>query len=331
MKTFLGCLMACLAFATHAQQASRTNGEAISWDSVVCKGAKCEPLRANGWLFAKPGQKSVVIVSHGSVGVDQRVFDRVDQLQEIGVAALVIDHWGSRGLGEVLSDLRGAASKGASELNMSFDIYTAASMLRKERDFEKVGTIGASFGGGAQITAQQKWAGSVMERTYEYLYRRPFVVRPLDAQVSLYAWCGYRNKLRDAFNGSPLLIINGDKDTQTPARLCEQLAPWMNERGGKVQMITLKDEVHGFDDRHYQTWIPLVQHMGQCDLMIDERGTTNLTTGTLTPIADYNAALPVALKECATARGFSNGNNGNWKVAVPLWQKFFQEHLRTEP
>lgn len=300
------------------------------WDSIICRGAKCEPLKTRGWLFAKPGQKAVVIISHGSIGIDARVFDRVDQIQDLSMAALVIDHWGSRGLGEVLSDLKGAASKGASELNMSFDIYTAASVLRRERNFEKVGTIGASFGGGAQITAQQQWAKSVIEETYEYHYKKPFVVRRLDAQVGLYTWCGYRNKLRDSFNGAPLLIINGDRDTQTPSRLCEQLAPWMNERGGNVRTVTLKGEVHGFDDRRRQTWIPNIVHTGKCDLMIDERGTTNLTTGNVTEIKDFNAALPVALKECATERGFSNGNSGDWKVAVPLWTKFLQEHLRLE-
>lgn len=323
-------LVACAAISAQAQTASKKNGEEMVWDSIICRGAKCEPLKARGWLFVRAGEKAVVIISHGSVGIDQRVFDRVDQIQDLGMAALVIDHWGSRGLSEVLSDLKGAASKGASELNMSFDIYTAASVLRRERNFEKVGTIGASFGGAAQIMAQQKWVKSVIEKTYEYHYRKPFVVRRLDAQVGLYTWCGYRNKLRDSFNGAPLLIINGDKDTQTPSRLCEQLAPWMNEHGGNVRAVTLKGEVHGFDDRRRQTWIPNIVHMGKCDLMIDEKGTTNLTTGNVTKITDFNAALPVALKECATERGFSNGNSGDWKVAVPLWTKFLQDHLHVE-
>lgn len=311
-----------------AQTANKQNGEAVTWSSAVCRGGKCEPLTVKGYLFAKPGQKAVVVVSHGSVGVDYRVFDRVDKLQEAGYAALVPEHWASRGLGEILTDLKGAPAKGASELNMAFDIYSAASWLRTERGFDKVGAIGASYGGGAQVTMQQAWAKDVIEKTMAFHYKKPFVVRPLDAQVSLYGFCGYRNKLRDKFNGAPLLFIGGEKDEQTPAKLCEQLAPWMNERGGNVKAITLKGAYHTFDARERASWIGNIKHMGKCDLMIDEKGTTNLTTGVLTPIVDFNAALPKAVEECATAWGFTSGNIGDPNIAVPLWLAFFKDHMQ---
>lgn len=318
------------AASVHAQTSSKGNGEALTWDSIVCRGPRCEPIKAKGWLFAKPGQTNVVIVSHGSVGVDYRVFDRVDHLQREGYAAFVIDHWGSRGLGEVLTDLKGAPSKGASELNIAFDIYTAASMLRKQRDFDKVGAIGASFGGGAQITAQQDWAKSVMEKTYEYHYKRPFVVRPLDAQVSLYGFCGYRNKLRDKFNGAPILFISGEKDEIDPAEYCERFAPWANERGGKAKFVMIKGAYHTFDARESAKWMGNIQHTGKCDLMVDEKGITNLKNGDLTPGVDNNTALPLAIAKCGTAWGFTSGNIGDPNVAVPLWMAFFKEHMPVE-
>jgi len=205
MKRTLVALGIAVSFSVSAQTASKQNGEEVAWDSIVCRVGKCEPVKVRGYLFAKPGDKAVVIVSHGSVGVDYRAFDRVDRLREANIAALVPEHWASRGLGEILTDLKGAPAKGASELNMAFDIYTAASWLRKERGFDKVGAIGASYGGGAQITVQQKWARDLIEKVVEFNYKKPFVARPLEAQVSLYGFCGYRNKLRDKFSGAPLL------------------------------------------------------------------------------------------------------------------------------
>lgn len=316
------------ASVAHAQTASPQNAEAVTWDSIVCRLGRCEPLKVRGYLFAKPGDKAVVILSHGSVGVDARIFERVDRLREAGIAALVPEHWASRGIGEVLGDLKGAPAKGASELNMAFDIYTAAAWLRSDRGFAKVGALGASYGGGAQITVQQDWARTVIEKTMAYHYKRTFVAKPLDAQVSMYGFCGYRNALRDRFDGTPILFINGDKDEMTPAKLCEQLVPWMNERGGNASMATLKGAYHAFDARERAAWVPKVKHMGKCDLVVDARGTTNLTTGHLTADVDFNAALPKAIEECATAWGYTSGNSGDSQVAEPVWQAFLKANLQ---
>jgi dienelactone hydrolase len=321
----LAVALACVASAT-AQTASKRSGEEVTWPSVVCRGAQCEPITAKGWLFAKPGQTGVVIVSHGSIGVDYRVFDRADHLQSAGYAALVVDHWGPRGIGEVLSDLVNASSKGASDFNIALDTYTAASWLRRERDFEKVGAIGASFGGGAQAVIQQRWAMQTIEKTYEYHYKKPFVARPLDAQVGLYGFCGYRNKVRDAFNGAPLLLINGDKDEMDPAAMCEKFVPWMNERGGKVKQVTLKGHYHSFDAREPATYSPRIVHTGKCDLLQDEKGVTDQATGEFAAGTGVEPLLAV-LKKCGTAWGATNGHSGDPNVAVPLWLAFFKEHM----
>jgi len=104
----------------------------------------------------------------------------------------------------------------------------------------------------------------------------------------------------------------------------------MNERGGNVKDVTLKGAYHTFDARERASWIGNIKHMGKCDLMVDEKGTTNLTTGHLTPITDFNAALPKAVEECATTWGFTSGNSGNPDVATSLWINFFKDHLKTE-
>lgn len=316
-------LSAAFTVSSTAQTANQQNGEAVEWPSLVCRGAKCEPLPVHGWLYAKSGQKNVVIVSHGSSGISYVVFDRVDALQQAGFAALVIDHWGSRGLGGQLDDLKGAQQRGATELNMAFDIYTAEEMLR-QRGFEHVGSIGGSAGGGAQIMAQQKWAMQIVEKSYTHYYKKPFTARPLDAQVGLYSFCGYRNKVRDAYNGVPLMLISGAADNMTPAEYCEHITPWMNERGGHVTFVSIPGAYHSFDGREPMHRI-LAKHMAKCDLVVDEKGITNLKTGDVTP---NPSDLATAVDKCGNTVGFIAGNIGDRNVATPIWINFFKEHMQ---
>lgn len=308
------------------QQANKSNGEAIAWPSMICRGARgCEPLNANGWLFAKPGQAAVVIISHGSSGIDYRVFDRVDALQKEGYAAFVIDHWGSRGISEIMTNLNAGPSKGASELNMAFDIQSAAQLLRS-RGFTKVGGLGASYGGGAQIMVQQKWASEIIVKAMEFHYKQSFKFQPLDAQVSLYGFCGLRNKVRDKYNGTPILFMSGEKDQIDPADFCVRYAPWMNERGGNAKTIVMPGMYHTFDAREPASFIRGIRHTGACDLYADETGIKNEKNGDFIPGTDINVILAKMIEKCTDlgTPGFWSGNDGRdpQKTVVPLWMNF---------
>ncbi|MBX3655913.1 MAG: hypothetical protein KF686_17155 [Ramlibacter sp.] len=63
---------ALAALAAHAQTTKPSDGQAVSWPSVTCKGQPgvCDRQEAKGILFAQPGQTKVVLISHGSQGVD---------------------------------------------------------------------------------------------------------------------------------------------------------------------------------------------------------------------------------------------------------------------
>ncbi len=288
--------------------------------------AKCSALTATGYLFSKPGQTQVVIVSHGAGGIDARVFDRVDALQKEGMAALVIDHFGSRGISETINDLQSANAKGGNDFNLAVDTYTAIDWLERERGFAKFGAIGASLGGGAQIMIQQDWVRRAIPGLIKTHYKRDFKIHLLDASVALYAFCGYRNVVRDKFVDKPLLFISGEIDDTTPAKFCERQAPWMNERGGNAKFVMLPGQGHGFDDRAFYKFNPYPIHAANCDLMVDAQGVVNLKNNERTP-GDGVAAMPQALKRCSTARGFSFGRRGDRQVAEPIWIPFFKQNL----
>ena len=315
--------IALAAPCAHSQTANPSQAEKVSWHSVACFGVPftCNKLEAQGFLFAKPGQTRVVMISHGSQGIDSRMYDYVDSLQKEGFAALVIDHWTPRGIGVTHDDYVAAGKRGGNELNMAADSLTAAAWLRS-RGFEKVGSIGESQGGGAAIMMQQKFAHALIERNVRRLHGNDFQLKPVDAVVSMYGYCGYRNARRDAYVGTPFLFITGEVDDETPSRYCERHVGWMNERGGNAGIVVLPGEGHSFDAPYKRQRNVFGPHYAKCDILIDETGVTELNTGMKAPGDDPNAMMARCVSKVY--------HTGYWNdrfVAVPHWIGFFKSKL----
>lgn len=326
MKRLLRCLswLAALgACAAQAQTARPDQAEKVSWPSAACYGQPtvCHRLDAQGFLFAQPGQTRVVMISHGSQGIDSRMYDYVDSLQKEGFAALVIDHWKPRGIGVTHDDYVAASARGGNEFNMAIDSLAAAAWLRS-RGFAKVGSIGESQGGGAAVMMQQKFVGPVAERNIRRLHGNQVEIRPVDAVVGLYPYCGYRNGKRDAYVGTPFLFITGEVDDETPSRYCERHVGWMNERGGNARIVVLPGEGHSFDAPYRRQRNVFGPHYAKCDVLVDDRGTHELNSGLSVPGDDVAAMMGRCVSRIY--------HSGWWKdrfVAVPHWIGFFRQHL----
>ncbi|MEJ6024173.1 dienelactone hydrolase family protein [Ramlibacter sp. PS4R-6] len=314
-------LAACVfAAGVHAQAAGPSAAEKVAWDSIVCVPGACNKLAGQGFLFATPGAKHAVLISHGSQGIDSRMYDYVDALQKAGFAALVIDHWTPRGIGVTHEDYAAASLKGGNEFNMAADSLTAAAFLRA-RGYARVGSVGESQGGGAAIMMQQKFAHAIIERNVRRLYASDFTLKPVDAVVGLYAPCFYRNAKRDAYVGTPLLLVTGEVDDETPSRYCEKHVGWMNARGGNVRIVVMPGEGHSFDApyaRRYSNG----PHYAKCDVLVDETGTTELNSGRKAAGEDANAMMATCV-----SRGYHTGHSGRRFGAFPVWIGFFRDIL----
>lgn len=303
-----------------AQTARAADAEKVSWDSLLCVPAGCRKLQAQGFLFATPGARAAVMISHGSQGIDSRMYDYVDALRKEGFAALVIDHWTPRGIGVTHDDYAAAGAKGGNEFNIAMDGLTAAAFLRS-RGYAKVGSIGESQGGSAAITLQQKFAQAIAERNMRRLYGSDFRVQPVDAVVGLYMYCGYRNAKRDAYVPTPLLLVTGELDDETPSRYCERHVGWINARGGNAKIVVMPGEGHSFDAPYARTRAFGPQY-ASCDVLVDESGTTELNSGRKVPGDDAAAMMATCL-----SRGYHSGHSGRRFDAFPLWLAFFRENL----
>ncbi|WP_298931653.1 hypothetical protein [uncultured Ramlibacter sp.] len=319
---FLAAVLA--AGLAQAQQARPEQAEAVGWPSMLCAGTPvvCNRLEARGFLFATPGATRVVMISHGSQGIDSRMYDYVDSLQKDGFAALVIDHWKPRGIGVTHDDYRAAGLRGGNEINMAADSLTAAQWLRS-RGYQKVGSIGESQGASAAITLQQKWAHTMVERNIRRIHGSDFRVQPADAVVAMYGFCGFRHASRDAYVDTPFLFITGEVDDETPSRYCERYVPWMNERGGSASIVVLEGEGHSFDAPYKRQRNLFGPHYAKCDILVDDSGVTELNSGMKEPGAtNINAMLTRCVSKVY--------HSGYWKdrfIAVPHWMGFFRKHL----
>ena len=79
MRALLLALAAGLAGLVHAQTARPEQAERVTIPSILCKGS-CDRMDLPGYLFAQPGQKEAVLISHGSQGINKRMYDYVDGL-----------------------------------------------------------------------------------------------------------------------------------------------------------------------------------------------------------------------------------------------------------
>lgn len=325
MKISLSCVFLLAAFCSGqagAQTARPEQAEKVSWPSMLCAGGVCNRLAGQGLLFATPGAKKVVLISHGSQGVDSRMFDYVDSLQREGFAALVIDHWKPRGIGVTHDDYLAASARGGNELNMVSDSLTAADWLRS-KGYERVGSIGESQGSSAAIVLQQKWAHVLIERNIRRIYGSDFRARPLDAVVGLYGFCGFRHATRDAYFPTPFLFITGEVDDETPSKYCERYVPWMNERGGNAKIIVIPGEGHSFDAPYKRQRNVFGPHYAKCDILVDDSGVTELNSGMKMPgETNINGMLAKCVSKVY--------HSGYWKdrfIAVPHWTGFFRQNL----
>jgi dienelactone hydrolase len=316
-------LLTCVTASNTLAQLKPEQGEKVTWPSVVCDGKPtvCRKMDGQGFLFAKPGQKKVVLVSHGSQGLDVRLFEYAEALQKEGFAALVIDHWTPRGITVTHNDYAAASLQGGNDNNMAFDLHTAADWLRNVRGFEKVGSIGESQGGAAAITLQKKWVMEIIDRNVSRLYAKPFKTVPIDAVVGMYGHCGFRRAI-DTYANTPFLMIAGEVDDETPAKYCEALIPWMNERGGNAKIIVIPGEGHSFDAPYKRTRM-YGPNPAKCNLLLDEKGVHNLNTDETIPGTDFVEAQA----KCMTRGGFSSGFWKDRFVAVPHWISFLRTSL----
>jgi dienelactone hydrolase len=204
-------------------------------------------------------------------------------------------------------------------LNQAFDALQAVKAMTP-RGFTKFGYMGESQGGNAVLWADKQWFRSEYRRVFHSQDQQ------FGAMVALYPGC-FERSYADKFLDSPLLIMTGDDDNNTPAALCRNYVNYVISREGDAEFIGLPHQHHDFDAPYYATKTS-AQNPSHCASTITRTNRTWDETGEVFPLtSDGSAAF---WKKCFAAAGNAimvGGNSGDPKTGYKQWMAFFQGKL----
>lgn len=155
-----------------------------------------------------------------------------------GYVVLLLDSLGPRGVDTVCPGPRA----GVTFVRGALDVLQATRHLGEMPfvDPRRVAVLGASWGGAAAALAGSRGLAETLA---------PDGAKPV-AIASLYPVCrtvvgGYHTVQPDM--ATPWLVLAGDQDEETPARLCEAAAETVRQQGGHAVVHTYSGAGHCFD------------------------------------------------------------------------------------
>ncbi|HKC98297.1 MAG TPA: dienelactone hydrolase family protein [Methylomirabilota bacterium] len=175
-----------------------------------------------------------MVIAHGSGGVsNEREFWWADHLNDMGVAAFVVDSFTPRNIRETATD--------QTQLSTAANVADALVALRllathPKLDRQRIGIMGFSKGGQVALyTALEP-------------FRRAVITDPtrFAAHAPLYPACNSW-QVSDQVTGAPMLILLGGRDTYTPPEPCQEYAQWFKSKSADVTVIVYPNAYHGFD------------------------------------------------------------------------------------
>ena len=172
-----------------------------------------------------------MILAHASGGLDTRVDRWAAFFREQGIATLVIDYFGPRGV----------TANSATQPIPTHDVYDALRLLGTHPliNPERVGIIGFSRGGNVVLNAADMGAYDAGGRQFA-------------GYVALYPSCGVTSIRKG--NGAPVLIMLGDRDDLVPVVQCETLVENARSKGREARLKVFEGGYHGWDGDFSGIW-----------------------------------------------------------------------------
>jgi dienelactone hydrolase len=187
------------------------------------------------------GKLPAIILSHGSGGVRaEREYAYARAFNEWGVAAVVVDSFGPRGIHSTVSD-----QSPVSAVDMLGDAVAVlkAAARHPAIDPTRIALIGFSKGGTVAVKA-------ALRRYMAPLAKDEAQFRSL---IALYPWCGDM-PLDFTPAGASLLMLLGGNDTYVGTAACLEYAEKFEKAGGKLSLKIYPAAKHGWDVPGQTDW-----------------------------------------------------------------------------
>ena len=247
-----------------------------------------------------------VVLLHGARGVSQaHEITYARQLSALGVAALVIDVFGSR------RDLASGFTERLLNITESMalaDAFAALKALgdRDDIDGDRIALVGFSYGGMTTIYAAHAQVAELYGERFGLPPERRF-----RAHAAFYAPCIARFEDTRA-TGAPLLMLWGDQDEIVDPEACAAVAGDLRQGGAKVEQIVYPGAYHQWDGNLARPW-RAPRGLADCDFRVraDGRVVGRMLGTPLTLTMDTPFTRKVLLGLCSDSDGYLIGANAD--------------------
>ena len=240
-------MLAVLAFLICGEYADLCAAEDVSFPSLDQALGKSEATVLRGLLFKPegPGPFPAIIGLHGCGGMfgsGGKIMSRdaqwADFLSAHGFIVLLVDSFGSRGVGNVCAQRSPAVDPSRER---PYDAYAALQYLRTLPlvHADRIGLLGWSQGGATVLFTIDSSAPA-----------RPTVLPEGDfrAAVAFYpGWCDGKYHRSGWSSKIPLLVLIGEKDNWTQAAPCRYFLEHSRRDDTALTVVIYPDAFHDFD------------------------------------------------------------------------------------
>jgi dienelactone hydrolase len=191
------------------------------------------PRSANPIWFLSTEKFPAVVLIHGSAGAIN--VDRwARELNEIGVAAFIVDSFTGRGVVQTVTDQSQLPT-----LSMIIDAYRALALLATQTriDASRIALIGFSKGGDVALHAS-------LER-FQRLHDAPSP--GFAAYIAFYAPCETRYIDDDQVSDRPIRLFHGAADDFVPLEPCTEYVKRLQSLKKDISLTTYEGARHAFD------------------------------------------------------------------------------------
>jgi dienelactone hydrolase len=222
-----------------------------------------KPTTVTGELYLPPkasGPVPAMVLMHGSGGLQGPTGTNIRKWATTfagwGVAALVVDSFGPRGIKETATN-QGQLSAWADVADTLAALKILAADPRIDKD--RIGIVGWSRGGGTSFkTALETVRKSVITDDAKFALH---VVFYGSADVQ------YRDRATDK---SPILFLQGEADNYTVIGPTREFADWAQSQGNPVSFISYPKTYHDFDVQGgFSGFVKTLEVYAKCDLVTD--------------------------------------------------------------
>lgn len=241
------------------------------------------------------GRVPAVILVHGSGGLAEYHERWAQEINNIGVAAFLLDSFSGRGIIETRSD-----QSQLDNIAMLVDAYRALALLAGDRriDANRIAVMGFSKGAVAAIYSSSE--------RFRKMYAPPNI--QFAAHIGLYTPCYEHYRDEDIVTGKPMRMFHGLSDDYVPIAPCRLYVDRLKKKGVDVTLTEYAGAYHTYDNfrrRSQPESLQDAQTRRNCDLVEGDHGLIlNKKTGkpfALNTDPCVERGVHVAYSEAATA------------------------------